>query len=535
MKLRAILALFLLCCHSAVAAERNHFRIQITDTQTGRGVPFVELGTTSGERFHTDSNGLIAIDSPELMNRPTWFSVASHGYEHPKVMGFAGTRLTPTPGGLAEIKLTRVNIAERLYRITGAGSYRDTVLLGEQAPIDEPLLNAEITGQDSVLATIYQGEIFWVWGDTARLSFPLGNFSTSGARSLLPDKGGLDPSVGINLRYFVDSGGFAKRLVPLDRPGLVWTDGLLAINDNTGRERLFAHYVRMKDIMTLEETGYMVWDDERREFEVIKQLPLDTPLMAGSHPIRARVAGEEYFYFPGVYPLPEAYAHIRVRADWESLLDPKRYEGFTCLKPGSRYEKDNPALDRDDAGELVWAWKRDTAALTRPQLDELIASGRIERSESPVRLVDVDSGEPLTMFGGSIQWNDYRQKWILTTVNCLPEGWPGGEVYFAEANAPEGPWVHAKKIATHSAPGEGEAADDNYDFYNPVHHPFFDQEGGRVIYFEGTLSTYFAKNQRAAPRYSYNQLMYRVDLADPRLKLPEPPPAMTSPMPRPGT
>src|SRR5690606_37982173 len=109
---------------------------------------------------------------------------------------------TPTPGGSAEIKLTRVNIAERLYRITGAGIYRDTVRLGEKAPIEEPLLNAEVTGQDSVLATMYKGELFWVWGDTAQLGFPLGNFSTSGARSQLPDRGGLDPAVGINLRYF---------------------------------------------------------------------------------------------------------------------------------------------------------------------------------------------------------------------------------------------------------------------------------------------------------------------------------------------
>jgi hypothetical protein len=64
-----------------------------------------------------------------------------------------------------------------------------------------------------------------------------------------------------------------------------------------------------------------------------------------------------------------------------------------------------------------------------------------------------------------------------------------------------------------------------------VHHPFFDQDGDRVIYFEGTLSSYFSKNRRAVPRYSYNQLMYRLDLADPRLKLPAPPPGMTDVQP----
>ena len=38
-------------------------------------------------------------------------------------------------GGKAQIKLKRVNIAERLYRMTGAGIYRDSVLLGLPVPI----------------------------------------------------------------------------------------------------------------------------------------------------------------------------------------------------------------------------------------------------------------------------------------------------------------------------------------------------------------------------------------------------------------
>ena len=33
------------------------------------------------------------------------------------------------PGGSATLKLKRMNTAERLYRITGEGVYRDTVLL----------------------------------------------------------------------------------------------------------------------------------------------------------------------------------------------------------------------------------------------------------------------------------------------------------------------------------------------------------------------------------------------------------------------
>jgi hypothetical protein len=247
-----ILLPFLVAFGSALyAGPEQYFRIAVVDDQTGRGVPLVELSTTSGERFFSDSNGLVAIDAPELIGRPTWFNIASHGYEFPADgFGFHGTRLTPTPGKSVKLRIKRLNVAERLYRITGAGIYRDTILLGEKSPIDQPLLNAQITGQDSVLATVYKDKIFWVWGDTARLSYPLGHFATAGATSQLPGQGrGLDPSVGVNLHYFVDASGFSKGIVPLDRPGLVWTDGLLVIKDDAGQERLFAHYVGFADLL----------------------------------------------------------------------------------------------------------------------------------------------------------------------------------------------------------------------------------------------------------------------------------------------
>lgn len=513
---------------AAQAESGNYFRIEVVDDQTGRGVPFVELSTTSGDRFYTDSSGLAAIDSPEFMGRPTWFGVASHGYEYPADgFGFRGAPLTPQLGESAQLKIKRANIAERLYRVTGAGIYRDTVMLGEKPPIDEPLLNAQVTGQDSTVATIYQGKIFWVWGDTARLSYPLGHFATAGATSELPGRGGLDPSVGVDLHYFAGDDGFSKGMVQLGRPGLAWTGGLLTVDDESGRERLLAQYICMKDLSTLEESGLLVFNDETQQFDVLKRFGRDETPALGSHPIPVSVDGEPYYYFPGFYPRSEGYAHLRVKADWQSLIDPAHYEGFTCLKPGARYDKNEPPLERDAAGRLVWGWKLSTPPLNRLQLGELIELGQLDRNESPVRLVDVDTGQPLVMNGGSIAWNEYRQRWIGIAVNALPERFggpdgtfydvPGGDVYFAEANAPEGPWVHAKKVATHCA------KDDNYDFYNPVHHPFFDSEGGRIIYFEGTLSTFFSKNRRAAPRYSYNQLMYRLDLSDPRLKLPAPP------------
>ena len=50
----------------------------------------------------------------------------------------------------------------------------------------------------------------------------------------------------------------------------------------------------------------------------------------------------------------------------------------------------------------------------------------------------------------------------------------------------------------------------------------FDQENGRIVYFEGTYTSTFSGAKDVTPRYDYNQVMYQLDLADPRLDLPAP-------------
>ncbi len=79
---------------------------------------------------------------------------------------------------------------------------------------EQPLLNGQVAGQDSAQSVVYRGKIYWFWGDTSRQSYPLGNFGTSGATSELPGKGGLEPSVGIDLTYFVDAEGFSRPMLP---------------------------------------------------------------------------------------------------------------------------------------------------------------------------------------------------------------------------------------------------------------------------------------------------------------------------------
>ena len=71
-------------------------------------MPLVELEALTNRRYHTDSNGLVAITDPVLMNRTAFFYVRSHGYEFKKDgFGIGRTRLEVKPGGRAELRIKR--------------------------------------------------------------------------------------------------------------------------------------------------------------------------------------------------------------------------------------------------------------------------------------------------------------------------------------------------------------------------------------------------------------------------------------------
>ena len=241
------------CVYRQAGADQaeKYFKITVVDRQTGRGVPLMELRTTANVRFVTDSRGVIAFYEPGLMDQDVFFFVQSHGYTFPAdAFGYHGTKLRVKAGGSARIEVQRANIAERLYRITGEGIYRDTIMLGEAAPIQAPVLNGQVTGQDTVESILYNGKLYWFWGDTSRPAYPLGNFATSGATSLLPNKGGLDPSIGLDLTYFVNKEGFCRAMAPLTEPGVVWIDALMSVPDAGGQERLLCRYERLKGLGT---------------------------------------------------------------------------------------------------------------------------------------------------------------------------------------------------------------------------------------------------------------------------------------------
>lgn len=83
-----------------------------------------------------------------------------------------------------------------------------------------------------------------------------------------------------------------------------------------------------------------------------------------------------------------------------------------------------------------------------------------------------------------------------------------GTVFYSEADQPTGPWLKAKAIATHAP----------YRLYNVLEHPFFESHDGHTIYLEGTFTAKLTFANVKVPDYDYNQLMYRLDLTDPRLE-----------------
>ncbi len=493
------LALFLasLCLALGVGAATNdYFVIRVVDAETGRGIPLVELETVNHVKAWTDSAGVVAFLEPGLMGIETYFRVASPGYEWAKDgFGNRGVRWVPVAGGNATLALRRTNIAERLYRLTGQGIYRDSVLAGLPVPLKEPIINAQVMGQDTVIATPYLGRVYWFWGDTDRASYPLGNFGAAGATSALPGSGGLDVSRGIDFDYFKGPEGFARPMCPDPDRDLRWIESVMTVRDEQGRERLVARVSHQKGLKPAEAWYLMLFDDERGQFKPIERWDVHEGHDA-SHPFRVRSGGIDYWYL---------YPNWRVRADLPSLRDLSSYESFTCVAGDGRVNPDSK-VERNAEGKPRYAWKAGADRLHMGRMRTLIDSGKLSQDESWMDLHDVSTGERVAATRGSVAWNAYRHRWVAILAG------KAGEVWFSEADTPTGPWVHAVRVASHG----------DYNFYNPVHHSFLDEDGGRTIYFEGTYTAAFAKAKEMTPRYEYNQILYRLRLDDDRLRLPGP-------------
>jgi hypothetical protein len=123
------------------------------------------------------------------------------------------------------------------------------------------------------------------------------------------------------------------------------------------------------------------------------------------------------------------------------------------------------------------------------------------------KFVAASDGASVTSHSGSIVWNPWRKRWVTIFMQSLGKPSGFGEIWYAEAPAPIGPWGKAVKILSH----------DNYTFYNPRIHPEFTAADSPILIFEGTYTTTFSGSSAPTPRYDYNQILYRLDLDDPSL------------------
>jgi len=475
-----------------VPGRAQLFRIDVIDAATGGGVPLIELHTPDGVSWWTDNQGIVAFDDLTSMGRRLRFEVRGDGYRTLDPSGFV--ELEPKPAGRAVIGLERLDVAERLYRVTGAGLYRDSVRLGLEVPIRHPLGSAGVAGQDSAQAVLYRGKVFWIWGDTPSLAHPLWNYHTTGATSRLPADGGLDPALGVDLDYIVGPDENVRAMAAIPGPGASWLTALVNVPGARGEETLFALYGKHTRIDPPDERGLARFDREQQVF--LRELVLDDAM-----PVQPRGSALVVYGADGSFVY---YANdVRIPARAEGFRDPASWQSF------SPFPARGAPAERGVGGELRYAWRPGVPGVDETALrDRRLAPG--EALSGHVR--DVESGQRVVVHATSTAANPYRSRFvrIFTELGGSPSRL--GEVWYAEADTPMGPWRFARKIASHR----------NHSFYNPFHHVFFDQRGGRTLFFEGTYTAAFSESAAPTPRYEYNQIMHRLDLEDPRLQLPVP-------------
>jgi hypothetical protein len=310
--------------------------------------------------------------------------------------------------------------------------------------------------------------------------------------------GQSDLSAGIAFDYFVDQTGFARAMMPLPErtEGVIWIDGVCTVPNENGVERMVAHYSRRKSLAEVLEHGIAVFDDERAIFVPAKELPLGEKWrFPHGHPDVFEDSGQKWLLFG------DPALNVRVDATLKDMLDPMRYEAFTCA---SAMAKDRPAnVKTDHDGKPVWRWQSELPPMGSEAEAELVKAGKLKPEHARFFPANIaDPKERVRLHSGTARWNEYRKRWVMVAGQVGGKSSLLGEVWYAEADHPTGPFRVAVKVVTH----------EKKSFYNVCHHSFLDRSGGRFIHFEGTYTSDFSGNSDRTPRYDYNQILYRLDL-----------------------
>ena len=486
----------------------NVFAIRVVDAETKRGVPLVHLKTIHHLQYVTDNLGWVAIDDVDLLDRSVFFTIESPGYAFAKDgFGFSGTRLDCTPGESATLEIKRIQLAERMYRSTGVARYVHTHklnLLNDHSALAPSSENPSI-GCDSVLTATLGDKLYWFWGDTSQLHYPIGgSFHMSGATTLVPDAQGSIRGIGLDqappdFSHWVDKEDRSKPMARMPGEGPSWLLSLATIRDQAqpSSDSLFAPYVKIKEGLQAYRWGFAKWNSQTESFEHQVDWDRSPDLFPQSQAHVIEYVEKETKYLAFCSPIPD----VRVLATAQAFIEPSQYEGYTCLQDGTKFS--DRKLDRDAQGKLVYRWRRATRPLSQQEERQLVEEKLMAPEERLCRIIDIDSGKEVTMHNGSVAWNPSRNRWCMVFTQLQGDDSMLGNIYYSESIGDAvGPWRKAKLIARHP----------NYSFYNPKLHPEFFQENGRVVFFEGTYTHTFSGNTAPTPRYDYNQLIYRLNL-----------------------
>ncbi len=426
---------------------QSPYLIKIVDNENGWPVPMVELRTTSNIVFVSDNAGVVAFDLPEMLGRETWVHINGNGYGVAKDgFGYEGVRIFPELNREITIRVTRKIIAKRLGRLTGSGLFAESQKCG----LMQDWTEQGIVGCDTVRVARHNDRLHWVWGDTSVLHYPLGLFQALGATTSLSPLNSFQPPVQLRFDYFLDASDRPRNTCPVSGPGPTWLDGVVSLPDANGKTKLVCCYAKIKPPMDTYQTGLCVWNEVTSSFDVQmviwnQQQPKERPpAMPSGHVTRwTDESKQEWLLFGDPFPF------MRCKAEYESWSDSKQWE---ILEP----QKSVPLAD----------------------------------------------GKSIVPHRGSIAWNNYRKKWV--SIFCETSGRPSplGEIWYAEAERPDGPWGPAIKVLSH----------ENYSFYNPRICTELVDADAKFLLFEGTYTQTFSNNPVSTPRYDYNQILYRLDL-----------------------
>ncbi len=433
--------------------DRRPFRIEVREKESSWPVSLVELRTTDQVRFVTDNAGVVAFDLPDRMGRETWLTISSPGYEAAKDgFGLGGARISPRPGGSIKIELTRTSIAKRIGRLTGSGLFAESQKCG----LEFDWKDSPIVGCDSVRMVPFQRKYFWNWGDTSISRYPLGNFAMTGATTATAPFEKAEPPLRPRFDYFLTPEGAPAPMSAIPGNGPTWLGGYSVLPDKDGREHLVALYQKIEPPLKVYEVGLCEFIAERKQFLPVKKLWS-----------RSQGGAE-----PKLVPIGHTVRFVDDQKQaWLLYGDP-----FPKLKHLATYEH----------------WLDSTKWLG---------------VESPEYLQSVSGDEKVRPHTGSIAYSAYRKAWVTVFMQNFGKPSPFGELWYAEAKSPFGPWGKAVKVLSH----------ENYTFYNPRLLAEFTPGGSPILLFEGTYTDQFANKPYPTARYDYNQLLYRLDLDDERL------------------